>query len=280
MSALFAPQALATAGGLPYAMVRYPSYPPSDSVDRRDTYSHYLIASRLYLLLADADVNLIYYFSNRYQEDFAKKSRFALSASRYFWQDYELHVEALATRGSARSFAERRCVLDASRCASSEGFAPTKLDERRLYPRVLVGARRQFATEGLLSLEYYYQGDGYSRTEFRDVVTLLARAKQKAQEEQSERPGESGSANDVALPQRASFSSLRRHYLIASFTQPHIRDDWTLSTVLLAGVQDSLGSRLAIGGVERRGVAHAFLLRLRSDPRTGEKRGEGSNSKF
>src|SRR5512145_2372603 len=73
LTALFAPQALYTAAGMPYAFVRYPSYAPADGVDQRDRHSHYLAGARLYWLVADADVNFIYYFSNYYQDAFSKK---------------------------------------------------------------------------------------------------------------------------------------------------------------------------------------------------------------
>ncbi|HEY5282282.1 MAG TPA: hypothetical protein VIM14_05780, partial [Polyangia bacterium] len=172
LSALFAPQALYTQSGLPYAFVRYPDYAPATGSDTRDQTSHYLLAGRLYALLASTDVNLIYYFSNAYQDDFRNKSRLGLSLSRYFFTDYELHVEALLTRGSARSFPVHACVDDAAACVGGTPWATSKTDSTAFYPRVIVGTRRMFADESLLSVEYYYQRDGYSDQELADAVAL------------------------------------------------------------------------------------------------------------
>jgi hypothetical protein len=236
VTGLFAPQALYTQSGIPYAFLRYPDYPPAQGADVRDGASHYLLAVRLYMLLSDADVNLVTYFSNRYQDGFEKKSRIGLSFSRYFFTDYELHAEALLSRGSARMFPDHECAAGTVSCDASNAFAPTKLGAKAFYPRVIVGSRRQFSDESLLSLEYYYQGDGYSDREFADTLALLAAAKA------SGASGSSGQASSgSALPQRFSFDPLRRHYLIASYSKPRIRDDWTASAVLVAGLRDLSG---------------------------------------
>jgi hypothetical protein len=233
LSALFAPQALYTQSGLPYALVRYPDYAPATGTDTRDQTSHYLLAGRLYALLANTDVNLIYYFSNAYQDDFRDKSRLGLSLSRYFFTDYELHAEALLTRGSARSFPAHACVNDPAACPAGSALAASKTDSKAFYPRVIVGTRRMFADESLLSVEYYYQRDGYSDLEFADAVALQSYAKSL--------PSAVSASAGSALPQRYAFDPLRRHYLIVSYSKPRIADDWTVGAVLIAGLRDASG---------------------------------------
>jgi len=227
-TALFAPQALYTEAGIPYAMVRYPGYQSSNSEEVRDNATHYLAAGRFYALLGDADVNLMYFFSNHYQDDFKNKSRFGVSFARYFFTDYEFHVETLLSSGSARNFA---CEPGTVGCGDSPTFVPTKLESKTFYPRVLVGTRRQFSDESLLSLEYYYQGDGYTDGEFSRAVRLMAT------NVASTGAGDQSSA----LPQRFSFDPIRRHYLFASYSKPRIFDDWTVGAVLIAGLRDLSG---------------------------------------
>jgi hypothetical protein len=233
LSALFAPQALYTQSGLPYAFMRYPSYAPAAGADTRDQTSHYLLAGRLYALLASTDLNLIYYFSNAYQDDFRNKSRLGLSLSRYFFTDYELHAEALLTRGSARSFPVHACLVDATACAGGTPFATNKTGSTAFYPRIIAGTRRMFADESLLSIEYYYQRDGYSDQEFADAIALQSFAKAQ--------PTIMTAASGSALPQRYAFDPLRRHYLILSYSKPRIADDWTVGAVLIAGMRDLSG---------------------------------------
>jgi hypothetical protein len=236
LSGLVAPQALYTEQGIPYAMLVYPRYPPADGTDTRDNSSHYLLAARLYLLFYDADVNLVYYFSNHYQDQLPNKSRVGISFSRYFFTDYEVHLEALLSRGSARGFPNHDCATGGATCNPCAAFESAKIDSGTFYPRIIVGTRRQFSDESSLSIEYYYQGDGYSGPEFKDAVRLLARAKAAVGLAPAVQSSSGG-----ALPQRFSFDPLRRHYLIASYSKPKIFDDWTVSAVLIAGLRDLSG---------------------------------------
>jgi hypothetical protein len=109
----------------------------------------------------------------------------------------------------------------------------SKTDDGSFYPRLLLGTRRQFADESLFSLEYYFQGDGYSDQEFSATVKLMAYAKNAG--------GAAQANSSNALPQRYAFEPMRRHYLIASYTKPRIFDDWTAGLVLIAGLRDLSG---------------------------------------
>ena len=244
LTALFAPQALYTTSGIPYQFLSYPSYAPYESLnygtpdprDKTDVY-HYLVAGRLYMLLYDTDINLIYYFSNQYQDGFSNKSRIGFSASRYFFTDYELHVEALLQQGSGRMFPDHDCANMMGTCNFSQILSASRLNDGNIYPRVVVGTRRQFSDETLVSIEYYYQGDGDSPQEFNDSVKLLLLAKSLGVNTMAQgAPTTSG-----ALPQKYTFDPLRRHYLIASYSKPRIFDDWTVSATLIAGLSDLSG---------------------------------------
>lgn len=232
LTALFAPQAFYTQSGIPSGFVESPGVP----AEPRDGSAHYLMAARMYALLWGADVNLVYYFSNRYQDQFEAKSRFGASFSRYFFTDYELHAEALFQLGSPRLFPVHSCATLERSCDLASSFTPSRLDSKKLYPRVVVGTRRQFDDESLVSLEYYFQRDGYSDAKFDDTITLLAHAKQEG----ASAP-DATSRSGGALPQRFSFNPLRKHYLIASYTKPRIFDDWTVNAVLIAGIRDVSG---------------------------------------
>ena len=253
----FAPQVLYTANGLPYQFLKYPSFAPRQTLiesaaygtnrlfpdPRTDTDFHYIIAGRVYALVYDSDINLMYYFSNRYNDSFVNKSRVGLSFSRYFFKDYELHMEMLLTEGSQRYYVNGDCareVADAIACfaAGTPLFDQTKLHSNTLYPRLLVGARTQFPDESLLTIEYLYVGDGYTPTEFRDFVRGLVLARQQGT---SFAGGGQGGNAQGAIPTRFSFDPFRRHYLFITYSKPKIKDDFTASVVLLAGLEDLSG---------------------------------------
>jgi hypothetical protein len=239
LTALAAPSVLYQQNGLPYQLLRYPDYLPAGETTKGDGDYHYLLAGRLYALVANADLNLLYFFSNKYNDAFVNKSRFGLSFSRYFLTDYELHVEALFQEGSARSFPNHACLVNPGGPGCTDpvnmAFTPSKLDNGAFQPRVIVGMRTIFKDESSLSIEYYYQSDGYSDLEFEDLVRGLVKANQLGLMT-TLTPSSNG-----ALPSKFTFDPLRRHYLIANFSKPKIKDDWTVGITLIAGLRDLSG---------------------------------------
>jgi hypothetical protein len=103
---------------------------------------------------------------------------------------------------------------------------------------VLVGGRTQFRDESTLSVEYYYQSDGYSALEFEDYLRLLSRAQMAGLTSAAQPMGGSSGA----VPQRFTFDPLRRHYLILSYNKPKIRDDFAIGATLIAGLADLSGT--------------------------------------
>ena len=64
----------------------------------------YALAARVYALIADSDVNAWIIYTNLYNDILENKPRAAFSFSRYFFKDYEFHVEALGQLGTARTW--------------------------------------------------------------------------------------------------------------------------------------------------------------------------------
>ncbi len=223
ITALVAPQVTEQVSGLPTHFLAYPSW------DAQDGHAHFLAAARLYALWNQTDINLVYYFTNNFNDDIQHRSRVALSFSRYFFTDYELHAEALLARGSTRLYPCDNLFA----CAAP--FGEFKRDDGALYPRVLLGTRTLFSDESQLSIEYLYQADGFKRSEMATLLSLLKRA----HDNQISIANMSGDSS--AAPQKFSFTPLRRHYAFISFQRPKIADDWTASAFLLADLEDFSG---------------------------------------
>lgn len=239
ISALFTPQVLYQTSGIPFALMKYPDYPLVDGTKPADDSFHYLIAARMYFLLFNSDINLFYFFSNKYNDLLENASRFGASFSRYFFTDYELHIEALFQFGSSRLFADHLCAA-ATICNFTSAISASKRADGQLYPRLVVGGRRQFSDESLLSIEYYYQADGYSDQEFQDYLSVAYRAFQLTGSTAA--IGGGGGTSNGALPQRFVFDPLRRHYLIVSYNKPRIKEDWTIGATLIASLSDLSGT--------------------------------------
>jgi hypothetical protein len=233
ISALAAPSVLYSSNGLPYQVLLYPDY------HKTDNDLHYLLAARLYTLFYNADISLMAFWTNQYNDAFKNELRLGFSFSRYFFTDYELHIDALVQRGSPRAFPNHACVTSpfSTNCPNpaTDAIANSRLESNTFYPRILVGTRYMFKDESLLSIEYYYQSDGYSDLEFEDVIRGLNIARQRGLN-----TGMTGSMNG-AVPGKFTFDPLRRHYLILSYSKPRIKDDWTASLTTIVGLTDLSG---------------------------------------
>ena len=236
-SLLAAPTVLAQSSGIPTQVLRWPSW------DKRDSEAHYQLAARAYALVAEADLNLVLFYGNRSVDALPHAMRVGVSASRYFFVDQELHVEALLQQGSARSYPRAACVgtlLNAAGCLSHHGtlYEQRALSDEAIYPRVLVGTRRQFPDDSMVSVEYLYQADGWTRDDYRayaDGLTLMKSARDAGI------PGLPTSVSPTqqdGLPVRFAFEPRGQHYLFASWQKPRIRDDFTAQVVVVANLLD------------------------------------------
>jgi hypothetical protein len=236
---LASPAVVEQQSGLPRSVLAYPSW------DKQDKKLHYLLVARAYALVLDADVNLMLLHSNLYSDSFEHKTRLGVSFSRYFFTNYELHVESLLGTGSSRVYGSSECLKDrvaAVACFTSGEplFSRKLLDEKKLRPRVLVGTRYAFSDESELSAEYLYQADGLKQNELQDYVnglSLLRLAEQLGLDTSSVNLG----GGQAGLPQKFSFEPVARHYAFLSFQKPKIHDDFTFSAVLVANLQDFSG---------------------------------------
>lgn len=237
---LATPAVLKQQNGLPQAVLAYPKW------DRKDEQLHYLVAARAYALVADADLNLMLFHSNLYNDAFEDKTRLGFSFSRYFFTDYELHVEGLVGFGSARRYPVGACLEDrasAMGCVSKNEafFSTARLDEQKLRPRVLAGTRYQFGDESLLSVEYLYQADGLKPSEFQHYVNALSLARVAQSFGLDPSVVDVRGSADTGSPQKFSFEPLGRHYAFVSYQKPKIRDDFTFNVVVMANLQDLSG---------------------------------------
>ncbi|WP_225408893.1 hypothetical protein [Stigmatella hybrida] len=236
---LASPAVTEQVSGLPRSILTYPSW------DKRDDELHYLIAARAYALVLDADVNLMLFHSNLYRNAFEDKTQLGFSFSRYFFTDYELHVEALVGAGSPRLYAAPDCVASpeaALGCAErgADFLVPRRIKEGRIRPQILAGTRYMFSDESMVSLEYLYQADGLKKAEAQDYLNGLSLLR-SGEQFGLDPSGIGFGGADPGLPQKFSFEPITRHYAFLSFQKPKIRDDFTFSVVLVSSLQDLSG---------------------------------------
>ncbi len=238
LSAVLAGRATRQYAGLPTALVVYPDHPSAEvtrgvAIDDRDDDAHFVFTSRMYLLLADIDINLIYAYSNVYTDAFRTKSRGGISFSRVFGS-LEVHGEGLLYSGSARIEAKAECVSAPELCLlrGVPLISRPSLEANWLNARVLFGARYQFDDGGLLAAEYYFNGEGQDVDGFRRLGRLALLNPILAQQALS------GGSADPGTPQKFTLEALRRHYVVLQASKPQLWDDWTLTASALIGLED------------------------------------------
>jgi hypothetical protein len=236
-----APAVIKQEAGIPFQFLTWPTWDPKD-----DQY-HYQLAARAYALVENADLNLMLFYGNKFNDAFQKKPRLGASFSRYFFTDYELHAEALLQTGSTRDYVNHDCVEDQAAAIScfvgqQKYIEKYLLDSPYLYPKVLLGTRYQFSDEAILSVEYFFQSDGYTARQYQDFISgldLLRSAREFGFNTRSIGAGSllGGDSSD-GVPQKFVFQPVARHYLIAAYSKPRIRDDFTVGATLIANLQD------------------------------------------
>jgi hypothetical protein len=248
-TALWAPKVTAVQSGLPRRFLW-----PVEGGEAEQ-----LFAARLYLLAADADLNLFWFWSNRYADPVAHSHRAGASASRIFFRDLELHFEALVQRGRDAARVRPECLpaeggsLETLAACVQAGVAPiarTELASDAVYLKAIAGGRWTFADDSFLSAEYAYDGAGLDGREFGAqqrllslLPALLDLSAQLPPEQRAALPDPAALLFPGAAgqPVRFAFSPQRRHYLFLVFQKPRIADDFTVSATLIAGLEDRSG---------------------------------------
>lgn len=247
-SAFFAPTILHSEVGVPVAAFAWPDF-AFRSAAKRDNELHWSAGARLYVLVADTDLNLWVVWSNLDAPNdatgtastFADKTRLMASASRLLGDQIEVHGELRLQTGSSRVYVDEDCVVDDAAlvgCAFG-GTAPiarTDLESDELVPHALLGFRWLPPDESVFTVEYLYAGDGYDNDELAAFFALQALVRDRT------RAGlpvpTLGPASTDGLPARNPVDVLRQHTLFLSYTRPRIFDDFTVGVGAVVAVED------------------------------------------
>jgi hypothetical protein len=237
LSALWAPKVTQLEGGLPGRFL----YQPGGSEAEQ------LFAVRAYALILKSDVNLMWFWSNRFADTLPHSHRFAASFSRYFFTDYEFHFEGVLQRGRDTLLADPSCLPTGTSFAPlfqcvAQGRSPIGAflsDSKALYTRVIVGSRYTFRDDSLVSLEYLFNGTGLSGAQYDDrnrllsvLPTLVALSPVAAAQANSLL-----GATDAGQPVRFNLQTLRRHYLFLVYQKPRIADDFSVTATTVVGLE-------------------------------------------
>lgn len=243
LSLVGAAKATATVAGVPSRWL----WNPADDVPE------YTLGARIYALVADTDLSAFAFFGNRFNDVFEDKLRLGAAFSRVVGESFEVHAEALVQRGSSRLYVDGSCTADLAAAAGcvAAGTAVaehSRVDDDGIRLKTLAGLRYQFGAAASLSFEYLYNQEGYEKAEFAAFASAMALRKSATAAGLTlpagalpGLPGSSSAADQGGTPQKFAFEPLRRHYLFVTYLHPQLADDFTITTVLLLGLQDLSG---------------------------------------
>lgn len=236
LTALWAPKIVRTQAGLPSRFLYEVGGHEAQQV----------FGARAYALVKGADVNLMWFWSNRYVDTLPHSHRFAASFSRYFFDDYEFHLEGVVQRGRDTPIVDPSCVpaagpVHACALAGRPYVSSALSDPGALYAKLVVGTRYQFKDESLASVEYFFNGPGLDAAQFADrrrlldllpgVWDLLAAQGRTAD------PAALLGGDGSGVPLRFAFQTARRHYLFLVYQKPRIADDFTVQVTTVVGLE-------------------------------------------
>lgn len=245
-------------GGIPSGLVWYPDTMPPLAVDSsgqpipdgRDDDAHYVLGARIYALVADTDLQLFAFWSHLYNDAFRNKPRFGGAFSRVLGESFEVHAELLGQTGSSRTTFDPACTADLTAAlgcamAGKAVAATSRLDDGKLRWKGLLGLRYQFGEAASASAEYFFNTEGYSQSEFDAFAGALQLRKTALRQGLPIPAGAFGglgaTSSDPGTPQKFAFEPMRRHYLFLTYMHPQLADDFTISTVVILGLEDLSG---------------------------------------
>jgi hypothetical protein len=265
LSFVGAAQVLRQYSGLPTALVYSPDYVTAEqqaatgkaAVDHPDPQPHFAAAVRAYALVADTDVNVVYGYTNEFNDAFQHKNRLGFSLSHAFGA-WELHTETLLQTGYSRIWPNANCVNSAENpsafgdcVAAQTPLAPrsmSMLDSNAFTPKALLGARYQFEDNAIFSAEYFFNGEGLDAKGYANYVRMLSDGLRMATDPKTDpktvanlQSQLAGVSADPGSPQRFNFDPLRRHYLFLSYSRPQLWNDFTLGASVMASLSDFSG---------------------------------------
>ena len=174
--------------------------------------AHYLLGWRYYMLLGGADINLMLFTSEKYQDEMSRALKIGWSWSQIataISKQLETHAEFLVQRGSVRP--------------TSSGIS--RLESKDLFVKALVGFRYDLENESAVLVEYLHQADGDSVA---DLQTRLQNLRALA-------------IKYPSMAEKSSLPVLMRNMLFLNYQRFKFNDDTFLSWSVAHNLHDNSG---------------------------------------
>jgi len=184
---------------------------------------------RLYFLMGNTDMAFSYFHGER--------SKVGLNLSGVVGNNIELHTEIALSKGSERKFLKKREVGPPnSGIYEYDVYDP--MDDEKIFVRAIMGGHYTWSNKTNLIVEYFFNGDGYKKSEWADFIEMVKDASSKFKNPPAGFEEGIFKENLRLANSLMTYRSLRKNYLFFRLSNPEIFNYYDSQLSLLLNVDD------------------------------------------
>lgn len=186
---------------------------------------------RLYSLVGDTDVAFSYFHHG-------KHSKSGLNLSGIIGNNIELHTELALSKGSEREFLRKRVEVGPPNSGIYEYESYNPPDEEDIFVRAIIGGHYTFPDRTNLIIEYFFNEDGYSKSEWDEFIAMVKDAGSKFKSPPTGFSEGIFKENLRIANSLMTFRSLRKNYLFFRLSNPELFNYYDSQLSVLLNVDD------------------------------------------
>ncbi len=185
---------------------------------------------RLYFLIGDADVALSYFYG--------EYPKLGVNLSGIIGNNIELHTEIALSKGSEREFLKKKKEVGPPNSGVYEYEAYNPPDKKDIFVRSIIGGHYTSANKTNLIVEYFFNEDGYSNSEWDEFIEMVKDANAKFKNPPVGFSEGIFKENLRIANSLMTFRFLRKNYLFFRLSNPELFDYYDSQLSLLFNADD------------------------------------------
>lgn len=206
---------------------------------------------RLYSLVGDTDVAFSYFHG--------KQEKAGLNLSGVVGNNIELHTEIGLTKGSERGFLRKKNEIGPPGLGIYEYETHDPPDGKEAFVRAIIGGHYTWTNKTNLIIEYFFNQDGYSKSEWDEFIGLVKDACSKFKNPPDGFSEGIFKENLRLANSLMTYRSLRKNYLFFRLSNPEVFCFYDSQVAILLNVDDN--SCVVMPSVDYNGFKN-MVLRL------------------
>lgn len=184
----------------------------------------------LYSLVGNADVAFSYFHE--------KHSKLGLNLSGVVGNNIELHTEIAFSKGRERKFLRKKGEIGPPNSGVYEYEAYAPQDKEKTFVRAIIGGHYTFSDRTNLIIEYFFNHDGYSQSEWDEFIEMVKDASSKFKSPTVGFSEAIFKENLRIANSLMTFRSLRKNYFFVRLSNPGFFNYYDSQLSLLLNLDD------------------------------------------